>query len=287
MILTYSGRDSMLLEQPKDLFNYWVFEREEVRYKKERGDDKPWSTDPIFQTAYFTNVNREKDKTTKYIRAWAENIEVQWLPMWYTFARMINWPDALDEIDPTTSTIDEAIEVLKERRNRGDKIFSGAYLITTCGEKMDKLDYVGRVCNDVNRLVSIFTTLQCQWDQLVRVKGLGSFLAAQVIADLKNTKNTIWADADDWWSFVVPGPGSIKGMNYYMERKPLTKNIPLEQFKREIVDAKNYLRDQFNTNSIYLPRICNQDLQNCFCEFSKYMRILRMEGKSKRKYPGY
>jgi len=54
--------------QNKDQFFYWMKERERVRVRKERGDPKPWSEDPVFQQTYFCNVNREYDRVTKFIR---------------------------------------------------------------------------------------------------------------------------------------------------------------------------------------------------------------------------
>lgn len=281
MILTYSGKDSMLQEKPKDVFNYWVVERLQVLENRNKGMEKPWSPDPIMQNTYFTNVNREEDKTTKFIRHWANGVEYKYLPYWYTFARMINWIPALSEVDPIVDSLKDAIYLMNKRRDGGGQVFSGAYLITTCGEKMDKLDYVWRVCDHVKQFVKIHPRLDEQWQDLTKIKGLGNFLAAQVVADLKNTKGTVWSKADDWNSFVVPGPGSTKGMNYYMERA-LTKNIPIGQFKGEIEEARWYLEEQADK---YIP-MCNQDLQNCFCEFSKYMRILKGEGRSKRKYQG-
>ena len=47
---------------PKEIFNYWVQERLDVLARKNNRAKKPWSKDPIFQTVYFCNVEREKTK---------------------------------------------------------------------------------------------------------------------------------------------------------------------------------------------------------------------------------
>ena len=127
-----------------DLLRYWINERENIRNKKEAGEEKPWSEDPIFQTTYFCNVHREDDRVTRWIRkhyspaAFGEYYEVA-----IVAARLFNWPPTLEAIKfhliPVTQTI--LWQVLKDRQDAGEKIWGGAYLITTHGRKMTKLDY--------------------------------------------------------------------------------------------------------------------------------------------------
>jgi hypothetical protein len=48
-------------------------------------------------------------------------------------------------------------------------------------------------------------------EQLIKFDGLGSFIAAQVIADLKYIEP--FKFAIDWWTFAASGPGSRRGLN--------------------------------------------------------------------------
>jgi hypothetical protein len=48
-----------------------------------------------------------------------------------------------------------------------------------------------------------------------------------------------------------------------------------------------WLRRRVDDNvSTAVPALCAQDLQNCLCEFDKYMRVSTGAGRSKRKYNG-
>ncbi len=288
MTLEYVGKDYLGALDPRELFLYFVRERYSIFIARQRGFEKPWSEDPIFRSIYFCNVFREDDKTTKYIRNWALDLYSDKNPhppnrfiTLYTFARLINWPDTLNEIYPKTVLFypypSEVIKILKGRRAKGLQVFNGAYQITTCGKVVDKIDYIMRVVTDTCGM-DVKQTLQEQWKEITKIKGLGSFLAAQVVADLKNTKELPWSTAVDWYDFVASGPGSLRGVNYYLGKKPKPP-ASQETFNEVINEAQKDIQEMLKTN------ICKQDVQNCFCEFSKYMKVLH-GGMAKRNYDG-
>jgi hypothetical protein len=116
---------------------------------------------------------------------------------------------------------------------------------------------------------------------LMRQNGLGSFMAAQVVADLKYTMQ--WNSAPDWFTFAASGPGSRRGLNRVMEY-PTKQSWPEKLWKDKLlvllaeVEAKR--------SKAKLPEIHAQDLQNCLCEFDKYERVRLGEGTPKSRYQG-
>ena len=161
-------------------------------------------------------------------------------------------------------------------RDDGLQLFNGAYLITTCGVKMDKVDYVYRVVEDAASLD--FTGVSdCRGyaRRLQLVNGLGSFLAAQVVADLKNTPGHVLYTAPDWWTWCAPGPGSLRGIKWLEGYESTTKG----QFSATA-------RHLYSTLTDDIPKLHMQDFQNCLCEFDKYCRVKTGAGRSKRKYNG-
>jgi hypothetical protein len=202
-----------------------------------------------------------------------------------TLSRLLNWPDTLAELDGVWQKWDPNAlkERLRERTASGAKVFNAAYVVTTCGKKMEKTDYVVDVANNVNRVTVNRKpphTLQGMYDLLRTVDGLSAgFLAGQIIADLKNTPGYVLADAPDWWSWCVPGPGSNRGLNRLMgmdiddrKWKPQPFGIHISTL-RHLIAAETGLK------------LCAQDVQNCLCEFDKYMRALE-GGRPKQLYPG-
>jgi len=285
-----------------DRLIYWISERHNIYKRKKAGLPKPWSDDPVMRLVYFTNVFRELDKVTTWLR---EEVReplrndpsvlfavicfrwFNWIPtgqlLWKT--RLLkNWDSKL------------AIKVLTNEKNQGKQVFTGAFNISNSGSTKPKInrvveDYIQPVWEQRNILLQEMLhpygshvrnrrTLERAHALLkMRCPGLGGsgFMAAQVIADLKHTD--ILENASDWWTWCSPGPGSIKGLNIVLGRPveaPKPKNFLEEINKLQEIVAKRLPK---------LPRLCAQDMQSCLCEYSKSERV-RNGGSSKRKYPG-
>ena len=252
--------------------------------KKETGiAPKPWSDDWVFQETYFCNVRREDDKVTKWIR---ENYKPQDFLNYeaaIVAARIFNRPSTLETIQAplATSDLNEVEYRLGHLQVEGRQVWGGAYVITTHGQKMSKLDYCMGVLQEAFSRLPLVDVDTC-WgyhNELTKIDGLGDFLSAQVIADLKNTQDHILSDADDWWTFSAPGPGSLRGLSWFHDLK-----ITPRTYDWAIRKVDQYLRDAYVYDDVGL--LHEQDLQNCLCEFDKYCRVLTGSGRSKRKYPG-
>jgi hypothetical protein len=266
---------------PPELLRYWIEERETIRRLKEHGEPKPWSDDWVFHSTYFCNVHREDDRVTRWIRReYTPEILGEYYDYSIVAARIFNWPNTLDGLlwkgglIPYNAQIME--EFLLERQEDKKKIWGGAYLITTHGQKMTKIDYCVRLMGQVYNLFStgkpMVDTCESYHSFLKRIDGLGDFLSAQVIADLKNTKGHPLQGAPDWLTFSAPGPGSLRGLAWFYE---LDRVGPAD-YQERIAGVAEYLKWEH----------CMQDLQNCLCEFDKYCRVRTGRGRSKRRYAG-
>ena len=273
----------------KETLFYWIKERDQIRQKKEAGLPKPWSTDPIFQHYKFCNVRREDDRVTIWIKNhWRDPCRGH-PNMWFAMvvARLFNWPDTLDLIGFPLGDYPGYKEIwrkwLKEKRdNFKAKIFTGAYLVSTNGVSMDKIDYIlDRVLTPIwerGFAPSYGDTLESYWNHLIQFDGLGSFMAGQVIADLKYI-DPVLEKASDWWTWAPLGPGSKRGLNRYAGRdyrKPLKQSQGIGELIAIQSEIKKYL-------NMDLPV---HDVQNCMCEFDKYLRLEKGEGTVRSGYQG-
>jgi hypothetical protein len=264
-----------------DKLLYWIETRWDILKQKEAGAAAPWTEDKTFQEVYFCNVFREDDKVTKGIRElWAiGNGDVADAAANMIMARFVNKLSTLESLQWPWPEFDRP---LWDYTMSKAGAWGGAYIVSTNGRSMPKHEYIGDL---LEHLFEHFkhnplpNTLATAHTALMGLQGLGSFMAAQVIADLKNTPLHNLSYAPDWWSWCAHGPGSLRGMSWVWGVDRVTPKQFLEYMRplRVLVDGN--LPD-------HIPPFCNQDLQNCLCEFDKYMRVSTGVGRSKRKYAG-
>jgi hypothetical protein len=110
--------------------------------------------------------------------------------------------------------------------------------------------------------------------------GMGSFMAAQVVADLKYANPL--KNASDWTSFAASGPGSRKGLNAVMGRE-LTE--PWAEDKWRLAHARmiDALQPMIKKKELDL-KLDAADWQNCLCEFGKYWKAYTGVGRPKQRF---
>lgn len=271
----------------KRLMAHWINERHSIYLKKCRKEPKPWTTDPILQQYRFCNVYREMDKESVWIhRNWLYPNEAH--PLLFVnmaLARFINWSPTLEYIGYQYTWKPKQLKAkLKEREASGEKVWTGAYIVSTNGKKLNKIDYIVDVVLAPlvaeGRNPQQGESLEHYWKELIKFDGIGSFMAAQIVADLKFAR--VMHKAPDWWDWAALGPGSIRGLNR-MYNRDIKTHIPQ---KEGLAMMRNLLQDIMPMLHSHVTEISMQDFQNCLCEFDKYVRVLKNEGKPRSKYNG-
>lgn len=264
-------------------FAYWISERENIRKRKER-KKLPLTKDPILHKYRFCNVHREDDRVTLWIaKNWREYYDAN---VWHAMvvARFLNWPPTLEYCgypEPWPTEKKFFTNRLHEMEKAGARIFTGAYIVSTNGATGSKVDHVlklfDRTWNQLHTGIGKIQTCQGVYEALMSVNGIGSFMAAQVVADLKYTAHL--DDCVDWMDFVAPGPGSQRGLN-----RIFGYALGNRWNNRDFTTALMALRRDTATILPMVSELHLQDLQNCLCEFDKYQRVLHQQGKPRSQY---
>jgi hypothetical protein len=266
---------------------HWIQERETIRLQRVAKKPPPWTRDPILRTYRFCNVHREHDSVTMWIDTNWRAPNAHDPNLWHAMviARLLNWPETLGEIgypEPWNKRRSQVGKILVERAGKGHKVFTGAYIVSTNGISTDKVSYVLQTFDKtwMSEPPSPGGTLEEAHRKLMAMHGMGNFMAAQVVADLKNTPYL--QDATDWWNWCAPGPGSLRGLarlrfDFTGEVRAAGRMIKKSEFVPALLD----LRKQLKIGQI---KLCLQDLQNCLCEFDKYERVLWGQGKPRALY---
>lgn len=283
--------DIQKIVNPIDRFFAFVCERENIRFLKEEGKPQPWTKDPILREWRFCNVHREDDRVTRWITDNWRTPHKDDPNLWFALllARFVNWPDTLGEIGwPVPWDGGKRFKrVMADRRRRGEKVYSGAYMIrASSGEPgLSKPDYQVRDVFDPmwaqreTLRPKPGDTLNSYHVLLGQFHGLGSFMAAQVVADLKYVQPL--SSASDWMTFAASGPGSRRGLNRILGR-PVKNPWTEEGWRLELgrlIERVTLMFDRY-----VMQRLHAQDVQNCLCEWDKYERVRLGEGQPRARY---
>ena len=95
-----SALDGLILKDPVRAFFSFCKERENIRNKRENGDQFPWSNDPIFQQGRFLNVFREDDRGSKAILLFAKDLQKDLPTLIHAlfFSRWCNRQETLNQL---------------------------------------------------------------------------------------------------------------------------------------------------------------------------------------------
>lgn len=265
---------------------YWITERDRIRALKETGAPKPWTNDPLLRDHRWCNVRRMDDRVSRWLfEHWYDDrhdVEYQLLDA--VLARLINWPDALAEITESRNPADVR-PILEARAKRGDKVFTGAYVIPGVPgkNKVDSIiNLVATVAIRSEEITIDHPTMRGTWGKLMKFDGLGSFLSGQIVADLAHQGLGMeWPDRFTW---APIGPGSARGINRLLGR-PKDQAVTQTEFDRLLPGLMATLKPR--VQALWKDRgLVAMDIQNCLCEFDKYRRLQLGEGKVRARYEG-
>jgi hypothetical protein len=266
-------------------FTKFILEREKIHKLRLAGAPPPWTKDPILQTYRFTNVHREDDRVTKFIHeTWVKDADHP--DLWFALyvARVLNRPATLEvlgwPLPWTPNRAAAALFRLVERRASGAKTFTAAYVTTARGRQVEtKLDYYMEVFNELWGGRAFFRptyndTLASFASRLMTQPGIGGFMAAQVVADIKYYEPL--RSAVDLSTFALSGPGSRRGLNWVVgyEREPRSKWKEAE-WHSTLLELRGKLVNRGG-------ELDAQNLQNCLCEISKYFKVKYAGGRAKQ-----
>ena len=272
-----------------DRYTYWIEERERIRYLKEDlKQDPPWTEDPILKEFKFCQVFREDDRTTRWFRTHMReplrnSPEVFMATIAFRFFNLIETGRTLLD---NNLHIDwdrpKAIEEIK----KNPKWITGAYIVKS-PNRMDKVtgvtECVSHLWDDRENIIKqleSFTTLEEAWRFLMQYPYIGPFVSYEMVTDLRHTY--LLENATDICSWGNPGPGAMRGLNRLTGR-------PLEFCKRswdwhsEMLDLYDWCSQKLDLSKLNYP-FEMREVEGGLCEFDKYSRILKGQGRTRSVY---
>lgn len=308
-----------LTQAPESLFWYWISERHSIYLRRQRGESKPWTTDPILRDYKFTNPFRENDRGTVWLREnflephrapvhlncamdWKtgigcdcgvdqENLSLLAFNIcWY---RMFNWTGTGELLGWRESwPSDEIKELLTSTLAEGKQVFTGAHIVYS-PPGFSKIDAIVDVCSalwalcrgslrDIS-LVQVARetkSLEAVFNLLTTVHCVGGFMAYEMVTDMRHTR--LLEDATDIMTWANPGPGARRGLQRLgLPYKGSTAIRSMRRLLQEDIEAR-----QSDGAPLDFPPLEMRGIEHSLCEFDKYCRVKFGEGEPRSKYPG-
>lgn len=282
---------------------FFEFARERHNIYLLRRDDHPretWTDDPVLKSTRFTNIFRELDRTTIWFR---QNIRDElkhddWVVPATIIFRWFNRIETGEHLKRFllrgSFPIGTAENYIRRRMPTGPWV-TGSYMVCSGFNNGDKLSGMLE-----------FTRLMLQWwkkegqeffshrpnlqeahQELMKMKGLAGFTAYEVVTDLRWTDAINASDRNKW---AHAGPGATRGasrvMGYeydHLNQHNKSHQEVLRTVMRELL-AFSKDPDYWPQDTHDWPLWEMREVEHTLCEFDKYERVRRAQGKAKRSF---
>lgn len=275
-----------------------------------------WTKDPILRTYKFTNVYRELDRVTVWVRKHIREPYAEHPYLWFMLciARQINHTDTLLELKNSQYTWPyngqwdwrRSMQLLRKRARHGQQVYTGAYILNANGKGHPKLTekevaafdkplmtcklVLGDVWDD-RELVAEELTPARDWQPSMRktvellcnYHGWGGFLAYEVACDLRYTRYL--QNAPDITTWAHAGPGAKRGLarllGYGIDKRAygMKSDVSLGHM-RDLLDK---IDDKWPTGPDW-PKLEMREIEHSLCEFDKYERVRTGQGRPRSKF---
>jgi hypothetical protein len=265
-------------------------ERQEIFFRRFRGESPPWTNDAILAKHKFTNAYRASDRVSQYLiknviyRGEQTPEEVFFRCMLFKiFNRISTWKlleAALGDIRYSTYSFTRYDKILEQAKSRGERIFSAAYIMPThatgfnhSAKHRNYLAILEKMMaeNVPSKLIGL-KSMASAFELLLSYPLIGNFLAYQFVTDINYSTITNFSEME----FVVAGPGAKDGIRKCFSTTGSLNEADVIKF---VTDRQNeeFARRGLNFRSLWGRPLQLIDCQNLFCEVGKYARLAHPE----------
>jgi hypothetical protein len=266
---------------------YWSFaaERQRIYHRRVRGEPGPWTDDPVLSMHRFTNVYRAADRVSQHlIRHVAyegdQTVEevVFRVLLFKFFNKVSTWEllrTAFGAPSAQAFSVEDYDAVLTRAFARGDRLYSAAYIMPAAASGVPRkhlthLQLLRTMLDEhLPERLAACTSMRAGYEALLGYRGIGPFLAYQLVTDLNYTNVLNFSEME----FVVPGPGARSGIRKCFADYGDYNEADLIRF---VADRQEH---EFATRGIAFQDLWGRplqfiDCQNLFCEVDKYARVV-------------
>lgn len=282
-----------------DIFWQFIAERHLIYKRKNlEGLSSPWTLNKILSEFKFTNVFRDIDPWTAYV---IKNIipkckSLSNLIFNLVIYRLYNKIDTFEHIWIQNEAWFDRAEFerrIRQIRESWKPVFTNAFIVSWysfLSSEWDKIARTAKIIDMISKEISQIAinieemrSSENSFKMIKALRWIWDFLAYQICVDLWYARKDLF-DED---IFVIAWPGCKRWLDrIFIDKWSLSYEeciMWLEEnqenwFKRLEVDMEKLFDDRET------KRLNLMSLENCLCEFSKYMKALNSEWRPRNRY---
>ncbi len=278
---------------------YWKFayERQEIFYRRLKGERDCLTNDSVFKEYKFTNTYRICDRVSQYLVReviYSDNYGVEdtflRIILFKLFNKIETWQllqYRLGEVCKENFDVELIGSFLDSEMNKGRVLYSNAYMMASGSKEFNvkrkhkaHLLLLKKMLNDgLPRKIEQSKSMEQAYNLLVDYPLIGKFLAYQYVTDINYSEIVDFSESE----FTVPGPGARDGIKKCI---PSLGKYSERDVIKLMAERQEYEFERLGLNFRYLGgrKLQYIDIQNIFCETDKYCRVVHPEilGLSKR-----
>ena len=274
----------------------FAFERHRIYLRRIAGDSFPWTSDSVLLNYKFTNAFRAADRTSQYLiqlvysdsEASDDTLLLRTL-LFKVFNKIDTWKAIIGSLDTVAAQefdFERCENLLDKIRRERKPIYSAAYIMPSGGHSgipkhRMHLRLIRKMIEDrIAVKLRETKSLAEAYELLLAYPTLGPFLAFQYVIDLNYTTLMNHSEQD----FVVAGPGALDGLSKCFES--LGDYSPVDTIRWiSDIQSEEFARYGFDFDGLWGRPLQPIDIQNLFCEISKYTRVThpKISGRTGRK----
>ena len=253
-------------------------------------EEPPWTDDEILRKYKFTNVYRELDRVTIWIRKHIRELYADDKRLYFNLAvaRQFNWPDTLAMFGFIRKFDDEdvmqLVRFVEKFQMQGNKIFTGAFMISAPSKGSKYTSKVHYIFEGV--LKPLWDAKEPAWDTIenatkwfMQFRGFGGFMSYEVVSDMRWTRYLENAPDRDTWAY--PGPGARRGLNRICGLSVKSRELKMGKMIKMMAELVE-LSDGYLPG--WMPLFEARTVEHTLCEFDKYERVRLGQGRPRSLY---
>ena len=283
-----------------EIFKHYVTERYNIHILKDiKKQPYPWTEDIFLSMYKFTNVRREHDKNSRYLlqkmKEHGNLLSYNMLGNILVF-RLFNKIETFELLGGWIDFENYNEELIRHQLSnvpKGYVYFTNAYLSSGMKrsfnrynpqEKMRVINIpnvVNQFLTEMYEAVLVSESPQDIIEALKIIDGISNFISYQLFVDMTYLDNFPWSENE----FVMSGIGCELGLSYLFDDRD---GLSSEELLFWLRDNCPITREWCMKHMTDLPeedRYMNvMSLENCMCEFGKYMKTKLGVGRPRSRY---